>query len=116
MNINAIVKAHFLEMDDDDESEIDWFMNKIDQTSEYRQEVLNEIDFDFDDLLHAIASDGDVDAEIEEIKNQIRSNAKDLYQNTMIDLVQEAQDEKDAHGDHLYEVEKQRRVDAGTWR
>ena len=114
MNINAIVKKHFLDIDDDDESDIDWFMSKIELTNEYQSDVINPNDFDFGELLHAIASDGDVDDEIECLKTAIRSCAQALYQSVMVDLVSDAQDEKDAHGDYLYELQKQARIDAGT--
>ena len=111
MNISAIVKKHLLDIDDDDESDIDWFMSKIELTDEYQSQVINPNDFDFGDLLHAIASDGDVDDEIECLKTAIRESAKELYQSVMLDLVADAQDEKDAHGDYLYELQQQAKID-----
>lgn len=113
MNINEIVKAKFMDLDTDDSAEVDKFILAISQTEEYGDEVINEIDFDMSELLHGIATcDDDYrDVYLEQFKTTIQENALTTYQNAMIDLAEQAQDAKDAHGDYLHDLQVQARID-----
>ena len=88
MSIHEIVKAKFISLDVTDNDEVDTFIRAISQTDEYSNDVVNAIDFDFDDLLHALATNdhGTVGTQIFKIKGDIRNNAINLYDNIIEDL------------------------------
>ena len=113
MNINEIVKSKWMDLDDTDNDEIDAFILSINQTEEYTNEVINEIDFDMGELLNGIATQDDDyrDTYLEQFQTTIRQNAMTVYQNVMIDLAEQAEDAKDAHGDYLHDLQVQARID-----
>ena len=83
MNIQAIV-GHITSFDGRNDSEVDSFINKISDTSEFQNEVVNDIDYDVDDLLIAIALNPDnnhkeIIQQISTLRDTIRERAIDLY-------------------------------------
>ncbi len=85
-NINEIV-YNTDDFDGRDDIATDAFIMSIASTPEFEADVINEIDFDFDGLLRAIATGDDKSAkeQLEVIKDKIRENAVDLFCNTRSD-------------------------------
>ena len=113
MNITEIVKAKWTGMDDTDNDEIDAFIIAISQTTEFSDEVINEMDFDVNELLLGIATQDDDyrDTYLEQFQTTIRENAVNVYQNAMLDLVQQEEDARESHGDYLQDLQRQERID-----
>jgi len=86
MSINEIVH-NADDFDGRDDAATDAFILSITNTPEYEADVVNEIDFDFDDLLHAIATSDDksIKEQLSVIKDAIRENAVDLFCNIQKD-------------------------------
>jgi len=113
MSIHEIVKSKWTDLDVNNNCEVDAFIIAISQTDEYANDVKNAMDFDFDDLLHGIATDDEltVEDQIGFIREDIRKNAVDLYNNIMEDLAERAKEDEEIKGDYLYELQKQARID-----
>ena len=113
MNINEIVKAKWLDLDDTDCAEVDAFILAIMETEEYSNDVINGMDFNVAEILHGLVTDDPdyVQHCLKDFKSDIRSNALDVYQNAMLDLCEQAEDAKDAHGDYLHDLQVQARID-----
>lgn len=83
MSIQEIV-SKITSFDGRNDSEVDSFINKISQTSEFQNEVVNDIDYDVDDLLIAIALNPDnshkeIIQQISILRDTIREKAIDLF-------------------------------------
>jgi len=78
--INKIV-FEFEGLDKKDAPEVDWFIHSIRKTDEYRAEVINELDYDLDEFLNALATDDDcLKSELSIIKDRTRELAIDLFE------------------------------------
>lgn len=88
MSIHEIVKAKFTELDVTDDDKIDEFIIAISQTDEYSSDVINEMDYDLENLLGAIATKDkrDEKEQIEILHIDIRLNAVNLYKMVIEDL------------------------------
>lgn len=88
MNINEIVKAKFMDLDDTDDGEIDAFIVAIMGTEEYSNDVSNGMDFNVAHILHGLVTDDHdyINLCLEDFKADLRSNALGAYKNALIDI------------------------------